>query len=231
MNTLRCTARTLFWVILSIGPTASEGWSQEPTSVRPRLEAFASAFKSSAAPTRRRLLADLRQELEGTTVLFTGSAWSISEVQVGQSGEAFPNRGARMFSWEYAGMIARPDVQLGEPAPPVDRIRRMLGGAEAATLVIVLDGQLKFYALTADPTLVDRIRPGIEIELTAIVSGMSEDSLFGFLVDVADPRSELQCTCGHQFPAETGFLFCPFCGKPLRPHVDSGPSSSSTQIE
>ncbi len=124
-------------------------------------------------------------------------------------------------------MIARADVQVGEPPSPVDRIRHQLGGADLVTLIVIRDGARQVYALSANPHLIDRIRTGLELEVAVRVSGMNEGSLFGFLEDIGSPPSVLRCTCGRQVPSESEFRYCPFCGEPL----ESAPSTSSTQTE
>ncbi len=193
----------------------------------PRLETFETEYRNAASSTKRRLLDGLRQDLESKTVLFRGVVWSMSEVTISQSIQGLPSRGTKVFGWEYGGMIVRADVQVGEPPAPVDRIRHRLGGTDVATLVIVRDGTRQIYAFSSNPPLIDRLRIGLDIEVAVKISGMNEESLFGFLEDVGAPPSILRCSHGRQFPSESGFRFCPFCGEALVPET----STSSTQTE
>jgi len=226
------TSRRDLVVVLILICTAVPAWSTEGVDAVARVEVFERDFTRSAAPTRRRLLEALRDDLDGSTVHISGTVWSVSEADIERPTPHLPDRGERFFSWEYGGMIARADAQVGTPPPPIDRIRRRLADATVATVVIVRAGRRQVYALTADPELVDRLRPGGDVAVTVSITGMTDESLFGFLGDVHEPSTTLRCPNGREYSADTGYRYCPFCGAALAAEVpDTEAPTSAVQAE
>ena len=99
---------------------------------------------------------------------------------------------------------------------PNHRAKVRLGGADQATLIIVRSGKYQLYALTASPEIVDTLKQGAEITLDVQLSGLLEDSLFGFVTTVSADDSIPRCVNGHQLPVGNDFRFCPYCGHSLK---------------
>jgi hypothetical protein len=191
--------------------------ADQPLDARLKIEDLASAMQGSAASTRRRILEAFRRDMEGATVRFTGTVWTLSPVTLDQPQNDAPDIGPSLFSWEYQGLLVKGDPAEPSAAPetPTDRTRRRLGGATEATLIILRSGKYQLYAMTASPQIIDHLRQGATITLDAQITGLLEDSLLGFVTGVLETESRPRCPNGHQLPADNDFKFCPYCGSPL----------------
>jgi hypothetical protein len=191
--------------------------ADQPLDAQLKLEDLASAMQGSAASTRRRILETFRQDLEGATVRFTGTVWTLSPVSLNQPQNDGPDIRPSLFSWEYQGLRVKGDPVDPSVAPetPTARTRRRLGGATEATLIILRSGKYQLYALTASPQIIDHLRQGATITLDAQITGLLEDSLLGFVTGVLETEVRVRCPNGHQLPPDNDFKFCPYCGAPL----------------
>ncbi|MCK5377787.1 MAG: hypothetical protein KAJ78_00230 [Acidobacteria bacterium] len=178
-----------------------------------KLEELAPALRGAATATRRRVLEDFAKDLDGTVVRFTGTIWTLSTVDLNQSGGDGPDVRSAFFTWEYQGILVRGDQPPEEI--PTGRAKNRLGGADQATLIIIRSGKYQLYALTASPEIVDGLRQGDTITVEAQITGLREESLLGFVTTIRDAEVEARCPNGHQLPASHDFLFCPYCGEAL----------------
>lgn len=202
----------VFSLVLALSqPLAAEN----PPDAGQKLDELGTAMRGAAASTRRRVLEQFRNDLDGTIVSLTGSVWTLSSIDLSRSQDDGSDTGPALFSWEYQGLLVR-DNSASSPSQSGRAIRRRLGGADKATLIIVRSGKYQLYALTASPTLVDQLRQGAPITIEAQITGLRENSLLGFVTTILEAVPEARCPRGHQLPKDNDFHFCPYCGSPLK---------------
>ena len=212
---MRIVPAVLLAMTLIPAPPAA---AQSPLDAQKSLERLEESMQGAAASTRRRLLEEFRDRIDGTIVRFTGTVWTLSPIDLTKGSGDNPDVRPTLFSWEYQGLLANkgaggtPDGQ----GIPADRARTRLGGADQATLIILRSGKCQLYALAASPKVIDSLRKGQSVTVDAEVTGLLENSLFGFVTAILPPESASRCPNGHQLPDGNDFLYCPYCGERLR---------------
>ena len=204
-------------LVLALVP-ALPAAAQSPPDARQGLERLEESMRGAAASTRRRLLEEFRDNVEGAILRFTGTIWALSPVDLTKGAGDDPDVQPALFSWEYQGLLANDgteDTSEGQ-AFSTDRARIRLGGADQATLIILRSGKYQLYALAASPKVIDSLRKGQSITVDAEVTGLLENSLFGFVTAILPAESEPKCPNGHLLPEGNDFLYCPYCGERLR---------------
>lgn len=210
-----CVALVVFGLVLLISAPAP---AAQPPDARQKIEELSSAMRGAAATTRRRVLDDFRRDLEGKIVNFTGTVWTLSSIDLDRGKADRMEIGPALFSWEFQGIQAKnnqPDTAPSSDTPNKQAQIR-LGGADQATLIIVRSGKYQLYALTSAPAIVDGLRQGVPITVEVQITGLLEDSLFGFVTTVRAENTLPQCDQGHKLPDGHDFRFCPYCGEPLQ---------------
>jgi len=195
--------------------------AEDPVDLVERVADFRSSFSGAATTTRTRQLAALRDDLSDRSATFEGEITSLSSYTLPPVESTTGNRATVALTWEYEGLKAPPVVCRGTTPPECAarsalRLRTVLPEGDTATLVIVQRGQLMVYALTQDDALVDSLRRNTEVSISGKVQGMFEYTIFTVLESARVISLELACSGGHSFPADSGFTFCPKCGRPLQ---------------
>ena len=183
----------------------------QPPDARQKLEDLTSAMKGTAATTRRRVLEDFRRDLEDKVVRFDGTVWTLSSLGLERNKAGGNEMGPALFSWEFQGIQVKGDSHSNDSTGTTanQQAKTRLGGADQATLIIVRSGKYQLYALTAAPEIVDGLRQGAPISVEAQITGLLENSLFGFVTTVHDASTVPRCIDGHQTCHGKGGAQCP----------------------
>jgi len=205
--------RYLFLVATLIVIQSTPILADQPLDGLEKMESLASAMHGSGAGTRLRILESFRSDMDGSRVRFTGALWTLSPISLDTYQVDEPNIRPTLFSWEFFGLRLKDEGSDGRTSN--ERAKHQLGGASEATLIILRSGKFQMYALTASPQIIDHLKQGTTVTLEAQVTGLLENSLFGFVTTVLAPDATPKCPNGHQLPDENDFKFCPYCGAPL----------------
>lgn len=212
---------TRSWRSVSVAAVAVAALAaaSEPVDLAGRLESLTTEWQGAGYATRKRLLENLRADVDGQRGTVHGLVTNVTTFRLDDVAVDGTPRGRSSTRWEFGGLVL--------DSPPWnenrERLVRHLGGASTGSVIVVRSGSTLVYALAAAPAVIDRVRVGQRVAVTVEVVGLFGSTFFGMLLEVDADAEMLSCPDGHVFPFDSGYRFCPFDGAALAPVTGASP--------